>query len=138
MGGVECGLLFFVFVMIALFVRLAAGSMDGDRVKSYIEQQGGILLESHWSPFGKGWYGEKDSRIYEVRYRDREGNIHSATIKTSMFSGVYFTDDEIVSRANVKMPVDVQLDPSLLEDENQRLRERIAELEGRADSGASP
>lgn len=115
----------FVFVFIAIFIRLGAGMMDGDRVRRYVRSQGGEVLESHWSPFGRGWFGEKNDRIYEVRYRDRAGDIHQSTVKTSMFAGVYFTEDRIVQRATRKQPDQTES----LESENARLRRRIAELE---------
>lgn len=90
---------------------------------------GKLSIVAHWSPFGRGWFGEKNDRIYEVRYKDRMGNIHQATVKTSMLSGVYFTDDRIVQQVNLDKPdvIDLEL-------ENARLRERIAELEKRDNS----
>lgn len=117
----------FVVVLVVLLVfRLIAGSMDGNRVKEYIGSQGGELLESKWSPFGRGWFGDKSDRIYEVRYRDRLGSLHEATVKTSMFSGVYLTEDRIVQAGNALQPTQQDL-----ELENARLRQRIAELEKR-------
>lgn len=113
-----------VLFVIAIIVRLAAGAMDGERVKEYIRGQGGEMLESHWHPFGRGWFGEENARIYEVKYRDRQGNIHKATVKTSMFSGVYFTEDRIVEKTEAPRSETQQL-----EMENERLRQRIAELE---------
>ncbi len=118
--------LFMLLILAAVVVRLVAGGMDSDRVGRYIRSEGGELLEKHWAPFGKGWFGEQKDRIYEVRYRDRDGNIHEATVKTSLFSGVYFTEDRIVSSGTVSD------EPKRdLVTENQRLRERIAELERR-------
>lgn len=92
-------LIFILFIGVGLMIRLFAGSMDGDRVEVYVRERGGRLLEKTWAPFGKGWFGEKDSRIYEITYLDRDGNTHRATCKTSMFSGVYFTEDNIVAYA---------------------------------------
>lgn len=115
-----------VFAVIGIVIRLVAGGMDGDRVGRYIHSQGGQLLDSQWSPFGRGWFGEKNDRIYKVRYRDRFGNIHEATAKTSMFSGVYFTEDRIIQPAAPANPHSRDL-----EGENARLRKRIAELERR-------
>jgi hypothetical protein len=118
--------IFAVFIVIAIVFRLMAGGMDSDRVGEYIRAQGGELIDSQWSPFGRGWFGEKNDRIYEVRYRDRLGNVHEATVKTSMLSGVYFTEDRIVqaAKSDESQSRDIQL-------ENARLRQRIAELESR-------
>jgi hypothetical protein len=119
-------LVIFMVVSIALISRVFAGSFDGDRLASYVQSQGWELIDAKWSPFGKGWVGEKNDRIYNVRYRDREGNIHVATVKTSMLSGVYFTDDKIVERATETEP-----NVESLVSENERLKQRIADLESR-------
>ena len=95
-----------IFVIIAVvgltvLIRLVVGRLNHDRIREYIADQGGKVLGITWRPFGNGWFGEKDSVIYDVRYQDREGNVHSATCKTGMFSGVYFTNDQIVTRARL-------------------------------------
>lgn len=95
--------------------------MDSDRVKRYIEERGGQLLKKRWTPFGKGWYGDQN-RIYAVRYLDADGNEHQASCKTSIFSGVYWTDDQIVQYA-----ARLERDRSLA-DENERLRREIERL----------
>src|SRR5690606_29908477 len=86
----------------AVLMRTMMGSVDKNRVREYIERQGGRMIDSRWSPFGKGWIGEKDARIYRVQFEDSFGNIREATVKTSMFSGVYFTEDIIVVPAETK------------------------------------
>lgn len=88
-----------LFIILAIVIWILGRAMDTDRVKEYIEARGGKLLEKHWAPFGKGWLGEKKDRIYEVRYLDRDGNVHQAACKTSMWSGVYWTEDRIVRYA---------------------------------------
>lgn len=88
--------LIILFIGLAIVIRLIAGSMDKDRIGDYVRSRGGRLLSKEWAPFGRGWAGEKDSRIYIVTYEDSAGQVHRATCKTSSFSGVYFTDDEVV------------------------------------------
>lgn len=105
-------------IVLAIFFRLIAGAFDGDRVEQYIRDIGGELIDRSWDPFGPGWFGEKDSRIYEVVYRDRDGRIHRAHVKTSMMAGVYFTNDRIVEDATRSV-----------EEEKERLKQRLAELE---------
>lgn len=108
-----------LLIIVAIVFRLAAGSMDGDRVEQYIKDMGGELLDKSWDPFGPGWYGEKSDRIYEIVYRDRDGRTHRAHVKTSMLSGVYLTNDRIVDDK-----------PALsVEEEKEQLRRRLAELE---------
>lgn len=115
-----------LFGVLAVVFRLLAGGMDRDRVRDYIESNGGRLLEKRWAPFGKGWFGEKSDRIYEIRFIDSAGNEHEATCKTSLFSGVYLTGDRIVRYAEPPPP---PVAPSVsLAEENQRLRAEIARL----------
>lgn len=101
-GGV--GILIVLVVLLAVVIRLVAGGMDRDRVGDYIRSRGGKVLSQDWEPFGPGWWGEKDSRIYRVRYADAEGNVHQAACKTSFWSGVYFTEDSIVARTTTALP----------------------------------
>ena len=106
-------------IVVAIFVRLIAGSFDGDRVEQYIRGIGGELIDRSWDPFGPGWFGEKDSRIYEIVYRDRDGRTHRAHVKTSMMNGVYLTNDRIVEDAPSRS----------VEEEKELLKRRLAELE---------
>ena len=121
--GPEAGLLLVpLFIAIAIGIRLFAGVLNHERIKEYIANKGGTVTEIQWSPFGPGWFGEKSDAIYEIEYRDRDGSIHVAYCKTSMFSGVYITEDKIVKA--VQQP---QSSVSL-EEENRRLREELRRL----------
>jgi hypothetical protein len=88
-------LLFLALPLLWLGIRLAAGSMDKERIEGYITHRGGRVVSITWAPLGRGWFGEKDSRIYKVVYDDKDGRRHFATAKTSMFSGVYWTEDAV-------------------------------------------
>jgi len=92
--------IFIMFAILALLARFVAGNFDNDRIEQEINAKGGKLISKEWTPFGKGWVGEKNDRIYKVSYLDSEENVHEAYIKTSMFSGVYFTEDRIVKFSN--------------------------------------
>lgn len=70
-------------------------SLDKDRIAGYVGQRGGRIVSISWAPFGRGWFGEKGDRIYEVVYYDSDGAQHFATCKTSLFSGVYWTEDRV-------------------------------------------
>ena len=113
-------------IIIAFAARLIAGGFDGDRVEAYVRSRGWELVDRSWDPFGPGWFGEKDSRIYQIVYRDERGDVHRAHVKTAMFSGVYLTNDEVVERGE---PDPVAKEAGDVEQENTRLKERIAELE---------
>jgi hypothetical protein len=135
-------------VMVILGIRIVAGSCDKDRVETYIRERGHklpISVEPPWS----GWFGEQDSRIYWVQYRDSMGNRHEAYAKTSMLSGVYLTEDRIVessflmnkprrnspafessfSGASFSYEEKLERKSRVLEEENKWLRQRIRDLE---------
>lgn len=120
-------LFFLAAICVVIAIRVYAGSKDAGRVRAYVEERGGQLLSSTWTPFGKGWFGDKSDRIYEVRYLDQEGNEHLASCKTSMFSGVYFTEDNIVAHGAVPARRQDRTTTRLaeLERENQWLREEL-------------
>ena len=121
-------LIFLAMVVEIICVRLASGSMDRDRIRAYIESQAGRLLDCNWSPFGRGWFGSKEERIYEITYLDREGNRHRATCKTSLLSGVYFTEDAIEERAErFEAPPARESELARLRRENEELKRRLGE-----------
>jgi hypothetical protein len=106
-------------ILLAIIIRVIAGGFDGERVEQYIRSIGGELMDKSWDPFGPGWWGERNARIYQIIYRDREGCVRRAHVKTSLFSGVYLTNDVIIEDAP---------SPSI-EEEKKQLRRRLAELE---------
>ena len=121
------------FIVLAVLIRLAAGSTDDGRIRENIEQQGGQIRSLNWSPFGRGWFGSKNERIYEVVYEDAQGKVHQASCKTSMLSGVYWTEDKIVDDTGI---LDSQSGsgpgtgadvPDLIA-ENKRLKEELERL----------
>jgi hypothetical protein len=122
-------LVILVVIGIAIAFRLFAGSMDRERIRSYVENRGGKVIEATWAPFGPGWFGGNKERIYQVRYIDHDGNMHEAYARTSMWTGVYFTEDQITQHA--KTPIDEE-EVESLEQENRRLREELARLKRKA------
>jgi len=138
-----------LIILVILGIRILAGSFDKGRVETYIQESGHELLDIQWSPLGPGWFGEKDSRIYRIQYRDSGGNLHEAYAKTSLMTGVYLTEDRIVGspfQYNISRRDHPVSGPSLsvesfsdeeklerkarlLEEENDWLRRRIRDLE---------
>jgi hypothetical protein len=118
-------LVFCLMIGILIVIRLFLGPLDKGRIAEHIHAQGGRLVQSSWEPFGPGWFGSKNERIYAVHYCDGEGNEHRSYCKTSVLSGVYFTQDTVVQYAR-RSPVVSQ--ESLVE-ENRRLKARIAALD---------
>jgi hypothetical protein len=80
------------FVILAAFViSVAKGHLDHKRIRESIEAGGSEIIDIVWKRFGKGWFGSGNQRIYDVTYRTREGQTVTATCKTAMFAGVYWT-----------------------------------------------
>jgi len=80
-----------VLIATAVAIRLVAGALDGERIANHFEQRGWTVLSQAWDPFGPGWFGERNARIYRVAYVDEQGARRTAHVKTSMLSGVYLT-----------------------------------------------
>jgi hypothetical protein len=93
MEGLASGILIVLFFGFLILVWFGSWSLDKDRITEYVKQRGGRVISINWAPFGRGWFGEKNDRIYEVVYYDRQGNQHWATCKTSLFGGVFWTED---------------------------------------------
>src|SRR5688572_25280382 len=89
------GLFFILVIGFAVYHRVTAGRFDHIRMEEYIQRSGGTLLDKRWAPFGPGWFGAPKSRIYRIIYRDREGSIHRAHVKTTWFN-VDLTNDHII------------------------------------------
>ena len=125
---------FFIFLVlgvlgVGLMIRLMAGMFDRERIYQYIASRGGKVRSIHWSPFGRGWFGDKHNRIYEVEYDSADGQRHAATCKTSFWSGVYWTEDQAVSAPSpFKAPPIQYIDPTHLAQENQRLHAEVQRL----------
>jgi hypothetical protein len=125
----------------AIVFWLVSFGLDRQRIAAYVEDHGGRIVSITWAPFGKGWFGEKNDRIFEVVYYDNGGNQHFATCKTSLWSGVYWTEDRVTHRKSGWFdslapgnepghPLIGQLPraPQELDDELQQLRQENAEL----------
>jgi len=147
MGGAGAAVFTVLFLLVVIGIWTLSMSMDKNRITDYIRERGGRVVSISWAPFGKGWFGEKNDRIYEVVYYDAAGKQHFASCKTSMWSGVYWTEDRVthgksrwydsVSPSNEpgkplisQIPNEVaeEEDGELrsLRDENARLRELLA------------
>src|SRR5437899_1634519 len=86
--------LFFLIAAFAIvIIRLVADKLDRDRIREYVESRGGKVREIRWNPFGPGWLGSRE-RIYDVEYQTKQGTTRTHTCKTSMFSGVYWTEED--------------------------------------------
>ena len=130
MGGAGVFLIIVAFIVVGVLIRLMAGGADHERIRAYVRERGGAVHSIQWAPFGRGWFGDKSDRIYVVHYTDANGDAHEASCKTSMFSGVYFTEDRIVSRA--RHTPEREDESEDLRAENERLREELRRLRGKS------
>jgi len=79
--------------LIVLALRMLSGNLDHARIRHYVGDRGGRVVGIRWTPLGAGWWGESKDRIYELEYEDSRGQRRTASVKTSMFGGVYMTED---------------------------------------------
>jgi hypothetical protein len=144
-----------VAVLVVLAVLAVVGGwalrlrLDKNRIEDYVRRRGGRVVSINWAPWGHGWIGEKEERLYEVVYYDPAGNQHFATAKTSLLTGVFWTEDRVPhakagwydSLAPGGKPLIRQLPQTAegadadelrrLREENARLREQLGELTAR-------
>jgi hypothetical protein len=127
--------IFLLGLGILLALRILAGLLDWWRIADYVRRRGGALISCWWVPFGPGWLGERRERIYRVRFIDPSGDEHRAYCKTSLFSGVYFTDDRVVGLGTGKYsgPSHAALvqEVAQLRAENRKLREALKQANRR-------
>lgn len=145
MGNEYLPLLIFGMIGVGLLVLFLSRGLDRSRIERYLARQRATLLSCVWAPLGPGWFGEKDARIYKITYRDEQGQIHEAHVKTSMHSGVYLTEDRVIdSGPRRSIPATNTISPRRtsepknqdeVEAEKRRLRARLAELEARYPTG---
>ena len=112
---------FFLFAAIALGIRLFAGGLDKQRIHDFARSHGWELVKCEWTPFGPGWMGSQQARIYRISYRDRDGKLHHAHAKTSLFGDVYLTTDSGQEELAKSRRTRVEE----LEAENRRLRRAL-------------
>lgn len=122
MGESPAGIII-AFIVVALLIRLIAGALDGGRIEDHFNVNGNQFISKEWAPFGKGRLGDKSDRIYKITYKDKDGNIHEAYCKTSMFSGVYITEDKIIEYSKKSTGTVARL-----EEENAKLKAELERL----------
>lgn len=95
--------LILLLIPAAIFVFWLVIKLDKVRISAYLESKKFQYVDAKWRIFGHGWLGESSeggNRIYRIRYLDPAGNTWEAWAKTKMFSGVYFSLEEIVLPVN--------------------------------------
>jgi len=85
----------FIFA-IALIAWLIIFFICKGNVKSKLLGKGYTVISVKWAPFGYGWFGEKDAIIFKAKYQDETGMTHTTYCKSGIFSGVYFSNDDLI------------------------------------------
>jgi hypothetical protein len=85
-----------VVLLAVLALRVVADQLDRARIRDFVQEHGGTVRSISWQPFGRGWFGERGERVYAIAYVDEAGEEREATVKTSLFSGVW--SDELGGR----------------------------------------
>ena len=120
--------LFLLAVPLVIFVWVLIVHLDKNRVRRYIEQRGNIVVSITWRMFGHGWMSENHedgggNRIYEVEYNDLYGNLKHVWSKTAVMSGVFLSEDTVISIAKVEgRPMTAEEKVVLLEEELRKAR----------------
>lgn len=76
----------------AITIRIVMHFVDKNRIHQEVEAKGGKVVSIAWNPFGPGWFFEKNERHYTVTYTDPSGATKIAACKTSLFTGVYWSE----------------------------------------------
>lgn len=82
-----------LLIGVAIAWRIFMDRCDRGRIRDHIASGGGRVLSISWNPFGKGWFGERGDRIYDVTYTNEAGKTIQATCKTSMLTGLFWSSD---------------------------------------------
>lgn len=131
-GGGAVFVWLFVGIAIIVGIRLLAGHWDRERIKADLVRRGARVDEIAWSPFGKGWFGEKGDRIYRVSFIPAAGPHRTAWCKTSMWSGVFWSDETDVFGVPESSPREASDENARLRAENERLRQELEATESHA------
>ncbi len=120
-------------IAVAIFCKVFVfvARLDRNRIIEYFSNRGGDVQSITWSPFGTGWYGTENERLYRVQYQDRDGALHETYCKTGLITGVYFTEDRTVGRSCIARQDNhswAMGGYAELLTENRRLREELARL----------
>ncbi len=118
--------LFFIGLAIYFRARTLA-KWDEARITDHLHRKNSEFISKEWRPFGKGWLSGGIDRIYQVDYYNEQGQLCEMTVKTSVLSGVYYTNDRVVQ---IVRPEDELVLEELddLRDENRLLRLELKKL----------
>jgi hypothetical protein len=88
------GILIF-FIIAGISIWIIVFFICKSSAKYEIQREGNEIVSIKWAPFGYGWFGEKDAFIFKIKYIDKDNRIHTVYCKSGIFSGVYFSKEDI-------------------------------------------
>ena len=89
-------LIFALMMGISLAAHFVTMDMDRQRIVNHLKDQGGALLEKRWEPYGTRALSNRNGRVYQIKYRDRQGKVHQAYVWTSVSGGIFLTEDRVI------------------------------------------
>jgi len=87
--------LLFLIAIAWIGVWLLSVNWDKKRIERYFAGRGCEVVETTWRPFARWWSGDRNETHYQVWYRDRDGTTWECLCKTSMFTGVFTTEEQV-------------------------------------------
>ena len=119
------------FLLLAFGVLFVVGTWflhranDEERIRRFIRSHGGRVISIQAVERISGLVSMQDSRVYAVRYLDRQDVMHDARCNTSGWLGVFVADDR--TPPTTSRPITLES----LQEENRRLREENETLKRR-------
>lgn len=83
-----------IFIALVGFFVWFTYFLDKKRIRSKAEELGYQDITISWTPFAPGFLFEKNERHFRVTYLGNDGKYHSRFCKTSVFTGVYWREEE--------------------------------------------
>jgi hypothetical protein len=68
--------------------------LDIKRIRAKAEELGYEDIKISWAPFAPGFLFEKNESHFRVSYLGSDGRYHCRYCKTSIFTGVYWREEE--------------------------------------------
>ena len=91
--------LFLLAIPVAIAAWWIARQLDETRITDYGKERGWHFEEITYHFFSVGGKSSGDDRSYSVRYVDEHGDVHTAGCRTSMSTGVYFTNVQRIGKS---------------------------------------
>ena len=84
-------------ILVLIGIRIGLHYLDKKRIYQAAERKGWRDSTVEWAPFAPGSFFERNERNYLVVYVDQEGLTHEVYCKTSLMTGIYWSDENTVT-----------------------------------------